>query len=340
MLMHLAIALVTYNSLVHIARVKPAGRTGTQHAGPGAWSRPPRRTRACEVRVQPETRRRGGNAVFPEPLAAKVPEITFLFWVVKILTTCGGEAVSDYLAAGRQAHRRGGGGRPAGHRPGLAVQDPPLLRGRLLVPGLRDRDLRHRGVGRPAPVRGHPLHGHHDLVGRGARAGLLALVPQRGHAVDPQHHHPAPGDVLLGRSIRHLRARHRPGRLHRHHARPGLPRVGDHVLPHHLDTRRGLVAVRAQLGRRLLVRLRGDPSARRLVRRLLRPAAVAVRAGLRLRPGGGGRGDPRRHRSSATSRSPAATSSGRRSTRLALRRARKWRRGGPRTAVNHDARGT
>ena len=41
-----------------------------------------------------------GRAVFPEPLAAKVPEITFLFWVVKILTTCGGEAVSDYLALG------------------------------------------------------------------------------------------------------------------------------------------------------------------------------------------------------------------------------------------------
>jgi uncharacterized membrane-anchored protein len=37
---------------------------------------------------------------FGEPIAAKVPEITFLFWVVKILTTCGGEAVSDYLAQG------------------------------------------------------------------------------------------------------------------------------------------------------------------------------------------------------------------------------------------------
>ena len=41
-----------------------------------------------------------GHAIFPEPLAAKVPEITFMFWVVKILTTCGGEAVSDYLALG------------------------------------------------------------------------------------------------------------------------------------------------------------------------------------------------------------------------------------------------
>ena len=35
--------------------------------------------------------------LFPEPQAAKVPEIIFLFWVVKILTTAGGEATSDYL---------------------------------------------------------------------------------------------------------------------------------------------------------------------------------------------------------------------------------------------------
>ena len=33
-----------------------------------------------------------------QPLAAKVPEITFLFWVIKLLTTAGGEAASDYLA--------------------------------------------------------------------------------------------------------------------------------------------------------------------------------------------------------------------------------------------------
>jgi uncharacterized membrane-anchored protein len=34
---------------------------------------------------------------FPSPLVAKVPEIVALFWVVKILTTAGGEATSDYL---------------------------------------------------------------------------------------------------------------------------------------------------------------------------------------------------------------------------------------------------
>jgi uncharacterized membrane-anchored protein len=34
------------------------------------------------------------------PLAAKVPEIILLFWVIKLLTTAGGEATSDYLALG------------------------------------------------------------------------------------------------------------------------------------------------------------------------------------------------------------------------------------------------
>jgi uncharacterized membrane-anchored protein len=34
---------------------------------------------------------------FPPPLAAKVPEVILIFWVVKILTTAGGEATSDYL---------------------------------------------------------------------------------------------------------------------------------------------------------------------------------------------------------------------------------------------------
>jgi uncharacterized membrane-anchored protein len=38
------------------------------------------------------------RSFFPEPLAAKVPEITFLFWLIKILTTAGGEATSDYFA--------------------------------------------------------------------------------------------------------------------------------------------------------------------------------------------------------------------------------------------------
>ena len=41
----------------------------------------------------------GLRSLFPEPVAAKVPEITALFWVIKVLTTGMGEAASDYLAA-------------------------------------------------------------------------------------------------------------------------------------------------------------------------------------------------------------------------------------------------
>jgi uncharacterized membrane-anchored protein len=36
--------------------------------------------------------------ILADPVAAKVPEIIPLFWVIKILTTGGGEAGSDYLA--------------------------------------------------------------------------------------------------------------------------------------------------------------------------------------------------------------------------------------------------
>jgi uncharacterized membrane-anchored protein len=41
-----------------------------------------------------------GRRFFQEPVAAKVPEITLAFWVIKLLTTAGGEATSDYLALG------------------------------------------------------------------------------------------------------------------------------------------------------------------------------------------------------------------------------------------------
>lgn len=44
---------------------------------------------------------------FPAPIAVKVPEIIVLFWVVKILTTAGGEVTSDYL---KKWGNFGGGG--------------------------------------------------------------------------------------------------------------------------------------------------------------------------------------------------------------------------------------
>jgi uncharacterized membrane-anchored protein len=44
---------------------------------------------------------------FPAPVAAKVPEIITLFWIIKILTTAGGEVTSDYL---KKYGNFGGGG--------------------------------------------------------------------------------------------------------------------------------------------------------------------------------------------------------------------------------------
>jgi uncharacterized membrane-anchored protein len=43
----------------------------------------------------------------PAPVAVKVPEIIVLFWVVKVLTTAGGEVTSDYL---KKYGNFGGGG--------------------------------------------------------------------------------------------------------------------------------------------------------------------------------------------------------------------------------------
>jgi uncharacterized membrane-anchored protein len=75
------------------------------------------RRRAAGIRRSSSQRRQGREddrgqvplvgRVFPAPTAAKVPEIIFLFWVIKILTTAGGEATSDYLKT--WGNIRGGG---------------------------------------------------------------------------------------------------------------------------------------------------------------------------------------------------------------------------------------
>ncbi len=55
-----------------------------------------------------------------EPLAAKVPEIIALFWVIKILTTAGGEATSDYFKT--LGNIGGGGAEVAIFLSGLVLQ--------------------------------------------------------------------------------------------------------------------------------------------------------------------------------------------------------------------------
>src|SRR3984957_18820930 len=61
----------------------------------------PEQTTSFERPSKPSRRSSGTvpvlRRIFPAPVAAKVPEVIALFWVVKILTTAGGEATSDYL---------------------------------------------------------------------------------------------------------------------------------------------------------------------------------------------------------------------------------------------------
>lgn len=70
-------------------------------------------TRRDRTSISPQLGQTGGGQlpligrIFPAPLAAKVPEVIFLFWVVKILTTAGGEVTSDFL---KNYGNFGGGG--------------------------------------------------------------------------------------------------------------------------------------------------------------------------------------------------------------------------------------
>jgi uncharacterized membrane-anchored protein len=59
------------------------------------WPRPPASFDAAQL--HPNGQLPVVGRFFPAPVAVKVPEIIFLFWVAKILTTAGGEVTSDYL---------------------------------------------------------------------------------------------------------------------------------------------------------------------------------------------------------------------------------------------------
>jgi uncharacterized membrane-anchored protein len=60
------------------------------------------------------------DRIWVAPVAVKVPEIIALFWVVKVLTTAGGEATSDYLAT--YGNVVGGGIELLGFAIGLILQ--------------------------------------------------------------------------------------------------------------------------------------------------------------------------------------------------------------------------
>jgi uncharacterized membrane-anchored protein len=107
----------------------PAGRvfklasSCSKEAAHNVKNRIPRRRSSSE----PGQERRSASGqvpvfgrIFPAPVAAKVPEVIFLFWVVKILTTAGGEATSDFLKT--YGNIKGGGTEVALFVVGLVLQ--------------------------------------------------------------------------------------------------------------------------------------------------------------------------------------------------------------------------
>ena len=203
------------------------------------------------VRATPEPMTTTANKRY---LATKVPEIAGAFWVLKLLTTGMGEAMSD--AMGQKSVPIAAAIGIFGLWFALWLQ----LRQReyrapyywfavmmVAIFGTMAADGIHDGAG-------DPLHGHDAAVCADHRPDLPVLVPQRGHAVDPQRRHQAPREVLLGRRPRHVRARHGRRRPHRAAAELGLLAVGAPVRRDLRDPGDRLVALQLEPDLRLLVR--------------------------------------------------------------------------------------
>ena len=169
-----------------------------------------------------------------QPLAAKVPEVTVLFWVIKISTTAAGEAISDmFVHRTRQlgfvvevvrVRRRA---RRCSSRPGATSAITYwFLALAIATAGTGVADTMHLVFGMP-----YAVTSLFWLVVLGGR--LLPLEPQRAHARHPLHHDQPAGEVLLGHRLRHVRPGHRRRGLHRHDARAGLPGVGAPLLRRH-----------------------------------------------------------------------------------------------------------
>jgi hypothetical protein len=137
--------------------------------------------------------------LWAKPVEAKVPEIIALFWVVKVVTTAGGEATSDYLV--RYGNFVGGGIEVLVFVIGLLLQFR-TVRYRAFAYWWLAFSIAIFGTG-VADF----LHRNNRDVGRHTCGHLLALAPPRAHTVDPQRPYPSSRVLLLGDRLRHVRAR-------------------------------------------------------------------------------------------------------------------------------------
>ena len=161
------------------------------------------------------------TAAMPEHIRTilfnRVPEVTFAFWVIKILSTTTGETFADYLNDGL----------------GLGLTITTWVMSALLAIALVAQFMTKRynsGVywtvvvlisivgtlltDNLTDVLGVELWVSTLIFSVGARRHVRHLVLPRAHALDPHDLHPAPRGLLLGRDPVHVRPGHRGGRPH------------------------------------------------------------------------------------------------------------------------------
>ena len=128
--------------------------------------------------------------IFPAPLAAKVPEIIALFWVVKILTT-GGRGGHVGLPQDLGKHQGWWDGSLSVRGRSRALSSP--LAGTGLSPiGSWPFPSPFSGPGSrtSSTSTSNSLRRDHAPVGGHLGGIFLDMEPQRGNALHPQHHDP------------------------------------------------------------------------------------------------------------------------------------------------------
>ena len=206
--------------------------------------------------------------IFPAPVAAKVPETIFLFWVVKILTTAGGEATSDYLKT--WGNIKGGGTEVGLFLVALVLQFATRryqafaywsLAFAIAIFGTGVSDFLHLDV--------HIPYAGTTLLWAVILAAVFWLWQRNEgtlsiHSITTQR---ARG-LLLGDGLCHLRARHGARRLHGHLAQSRLPGSGILFSVVILILPPRDCALWVQSHRCLLGRLRAHATLGRVLRRL------------------------------------------------------------------------
>jgi hypothetical protein len=222
--------------------------------------------------------------IFPAPVAAKVPEVIFLFWVVKILTTAGGEATSDYLRI--YGNIRGGATEVGLFVVGLVLQFGTrryrafaywFLAYAIAIFGTGVSDFLHLDVGIP--------YAGTTLLWAVILAAIFFLWQRSEgtlsiHSITTQRREAfywatVFATFALGTALGDFTATS----LHL-----GLPGLGHPLRRRHPAPGPGVVAVRPEQHRRLLDVLRRHATARCVLRRLHQQAPQPQRDQLRRRP--------------------------------------------------------